>query len=135
PAIAVNKRERCHANICASSDQLLPARHQGRLRDSTSSQNPAPEETRSPVCCGRRSCTSRPLFPSAEYPPVAPELFQVGSVANLECAQSQIRMLRARQRARLSCQQISVPGVAWGKFRELSNHSRHCKIVHNRSAA
>src|SRR5439155_15294739 len=42
-------------------------------------------------------------------------------------------MLRARQRARLSCQQISFPGVAWGKFRVLSNHSRHCKIVHNRS--
>src|SRR4029453_18514307 len=82
PDCVVSKRERCHANICASSGRLLPARHQAHLRDSTNSQNPAPEETRSPVRCGRRSCTLRPLFPSAECPPVALELFQVGSVAN-----------------------------------------------------
>src|SRR2546430_2530627 len=82
PAFTVSKRERCHANICASSGRLLPARHQGRLRDSTNSQNPAPEETRSPVRCGRRSCTSRPLFPSAEYPRAAPGWFQRGTVCD-----------------------------------------------------
>src|SRR5262249_42039541 len=121
-------------SICASSGRLLPARHQDRLRDLTNSQNPAPEGTGSRVCCERRSCTSPPLFPSAEPPPAAAELFQVGSVATSECVQSQIRTARARQRARLSCRQISFDGAAWRKSPELSNYLRDRKIVRSRSA-